>query len=130
MGVFLAVAGCGDFFAVETGPETGEGGGGSASIKVINEYVESIFRVSVEGSEGVTSVMSDVRISGNDYETAKDVIDAENGESLLLHFKAMSLGDWSSWEPMNFEMQAGGTYEITYDYDFATGGFAVTRGWN
>lgn len=107
-------------------------GGDSVSgcdVLITNEYAESLFFLDVEVDGERFGIADDVRLDIFEDQLFRDAVEAEDGEPIVFHFSAMSLGEMQEFGAIRTEMDTYGTYAFTYEFDLATGGFSVGHGW-
>ena len=117
------------------GGGTEDDGGGSISVKVRNDYAESLFAASVtyKGStdRGPVTLFSGERIGGNSSRAFEGVVDPQTGETaLFFHVVGTSLGrEHAFTATIPLDGRKSGTLLFTYDYDFAAADFRLTHRW-
>lgn len=111
------------------GTGEGNGGDGIASLIVFNDYAESFFWLDYETDNANHQVMSGGRIHTLDEKVFENEIEGTDGDFVTFTLTSESLGEIHTFEPLVERIQAGGTYDITYDFDLASGDFVLWYGW-
>ncbi|WNG35837.1 hypothetical protein F0U61_20780 [Archangium violaceum] len=102
-----------------------------ASLRIINAYAASIFRVHVTlpDSEESFYAVDDRRLDAAATEVFPDALYGRVGQRVLVRIGVMSLGEWHNFEEQELTLKPGGTFTIAYEWDTATAEFRVLTKW-